>query len=1098
MGQSVADAATMTTHRVVGIFASDDVMYYHSNHCSKCRNNKSGRFFETKTKTSATSKSTWRHILYLKPLTATAAVEPSIRCSNNKLAHCTNKTNQRRRSDMSKRRTPFYLSTTGVVTRLISSVALLILLGSSCLSAPSVVHAQQQPTEMNLDIDFGTCRLYMAISDLNQNDNLDADPEYIRFLSYWTAQAIRDIRFIELPVVLQQNFQRYAAVPGNTGVENEISLAGVTPTSRPPAGRIQELEDICASTRLALGIALEEQMGGTDPPPTSSSTRQPTLAVRPTTSATKTPRPTTPQPPMTTLPPALFPTDPPLATLPPALLPTHPPLVTPTPGSQVPIYEPVSFTECRIFMAVADRSRDNQLDAGEYTQLINRIAGTSYDTFESMPNNVQQTFERLSTADGTIDIFGSRPGQTLSDEQSDYLEGVCQETEQAVIEALGVITDAPNSMPQPSIQQRPTSSPIFAPVGFPTITREPTPVPTSTNRVVTIPSAFLVSNTAGLATADLNGPQGELSTQGLSTAYSNMVQNVLNDLQGQAKRVAFANSTTIQDVNNNTQEEQDTYGASVARSPTGQRQLRTSSAVIFSKQHSHYMNRRRLVLTFVRSSPEIYTFVDTPCPANTTSNALQCQTAYANYEISITDDEDPQLVTNRLVTETQNAIEEGALQAQLELVEPNSTFTVLEASFPVTPPATRSPTRAPAPTSAPAPTGAVDGEDDDLSDDEILYIILGSVFGVVLMSLIAACLLVCGCYFTQRSSAGKTVPQRKLQSSTQQSQRQIRKQASWVEQKRSNFQNQEQVWTSQPTRTVEQFDDEEIGMDSSAVIESTGRNEDSTSAYGKFQILDAPEAPRDPPEEDNSDSSDSGSDNELGRPPPPPPPPPQQPQQQQQAPPPPALSPLQTDPLEAPSTALTSESMPGNEAASKPTKFAQPVQPVNQPPKKTRFFNLFRKSKTPSLRPTSSPRPASSPPQKHASSSHLSADTSKKADVSQSEAEKSEGFAELPAMGTGKDEEEIVVESQAPLPPPARTSDQDVAADEPTVQPVATSEAHAAADDDQGVSTKEQADKSEATSEAQPAKASEKSTQEESIEPESLVSRNEVRWFCRN
>ena len=114
-----------------------------------------------------------------------------------------------------------------------------------CQRASAEVSAQ------SLDnVSFEQCRLYLAISDLNRNDSMDSDPEYIRYLNYWSSDAIGRTSFNDLSPVLLANFNAYARLEG------EINLQGALPGTIPTTQEAAFLLEVCEGTRTSLKIAL--------------------------------------------------------------------------------------------------------------------------------------------------------------------------------------------------------------------------------------------------------------------------------------------------------------------------------------------------------------------------------------------------------------------------------------------------------------------------------------------------------------------------------------------------------------------------------------------------------------------------------------------------------------------------------------------------------------------------------------------------------------------------------------------------------------------------------------------------------------------------
>ena len=673
------------------------------------------------------------------------------------------------------------------------------------LLSPSPVDAQQSST-------YEECRLYLAISDLDQNDSLDSDPEYIRFLNQWSRQRFGDTVFQELPAALQSNFQPFA-----DPATGEINIRGTKPGNIPTQEEMERLEQFCDATE----AALDGNAGG----PQS----QPTLP------------PSTPRP-------------------------TYAPGV-PTPA---PIYQRTTFEECLIYMAISDSTRDNLLSASEYVTFINNLGNLDYTTFNSLPVVIQLTYNNLSDR-RDINIDGARLGEIVSQEQSAYLKRVCDDTELAIISALGGgglptpnrPTLAPATLPPAIIV--PTNPPIIptAPPFIPTIaplpvmtpppsTSEPvptasgdTPQPTSAQPIsgqlptappivtaapiasivippgdgrVTINAAFIIASAAGFVTKEELENPNDRNRRGLATAFDLMVRDLLGSRSMPGSMSVSMPSTTEGARNSSSSNETAVEDAlnemSTGVPGVGTRRVQEEShthTTTFRQQSSspqlHPLHGRKLTIFFIPGGSDIFSVEDIDCDANLPSEAV-CHKIFAGYELQATADEDLQLLYNQLVPATQNYIDQGELQKQLTIVDPTSDLSVVRSSYPVewiTSPPTASPK---------------DGDDDDKER----YILIGSIGGALFLILMASLILAIGCYCCQRNSVPTTG--RKVIPSTAGPSR--------VRMSKSTRPTQVQVpLVDQQAYPTEVFRDEEYGPE----------DEETSEEFGTFQIVDTTPPP---------------------------------------------------------------------------------------------------------------------------------------------------------------------------------------------------------------------------------------------------------------
>jgi hypothetical protein len=89
----------------------------------------------------------------------------------------------------------------------------------------------------------------------------------------------------------------------------------------------------------------------------------------------------------------------------------------------------VSFSDCFLSMVISDQDQNMALDETEYVSFINRYFtdGTIFDGFDDLTAALQDNFFQAAE-NGTIDITGSRPSESPSEELLDF----CIITQEAV------------------------------------------------------------------------------------------------------------------------------------------------------------------------------------------------------------------------------------------------------------------------------------------------------------------------------------------------------------------------------------------------------------------------------------------------------------------------------------------------------------------------------------------------------------------------------------------------------------------------------------------------------------------------------------------
>ena len=296
-------------------------------------------------------------------------------------------------------------------------------------SAPPIVRGSLGPT-----VSDGDCRISIAVSDANR-DNLVNDQEYVQLVYRLSDNTLyRFATFAELPINLQINYNSLAAQGQTIG---QINTYGAFPGQIPTEEEELFLRQVCQDT-------------------TSSIAAVPTPA------------------------------------------PVEMPTVSPT----------QDFSECLRDIAFSDTSpRNDFLGQQEYTVFVNLLSTGAFwraSNFQTLPRVLRDNFDTLASVErenpdengygNAIYVYGAIPQLHMPDAiQFEFLRRVCEDTEAALDEAMGMPTEptAPSTpapflppittTPAPSTPA-PTKRQSLAPVSVPIA---PTPIPT----VAVIPTA---------------------------------------------------------------------------------------------------------------------------------------------------------------------------------------------------------------------------------------------------------------------------------------------------------------------------------------------------------------------------------------------------------------------------------------------------------------------------------------------------------------------------------------------------------------------------------------------------------------------------------
>jgi hypothetical protein len=108
----------------------------------------------------------------------------------------------------------------------------------------------------------------------------------------------------------------------------------------------------------------------------------------------------------------------------------------------------IAKQRCYIDMSISDSNRDSLLVEEEYLRFVNRLSNYEYqgEEFENLPGNIKDNFFNLAL-NGSIDLTGSKPGQSATQQQQVFLARVCCETDLATQNPSQPTTPPPDSEP---------------------------------------------------------------------------------------------------------------------------------------------------------------------------------------------------------------------------------------------------------------------------------------------------------------------------------------------------------------------------------------------------------------------------------------------------------------------------------------------------------------------------------------------------------------------------------------------------------------------------------------------------------------------------
>jgi hypothetical protein len=297
-------------------------------------------------------------------------------------------------------------------------------------------------SSIQLDVTQNKCFYAATIGDANRDSSLERYTEFPRYANQVSGNSYGfGTSYEELPLVVQSVFDEFVDdISAGT-----INIVGSKSSESVTTEQATKLNALCQSTAVAILAA-----NGDIPTPLASPVSVPVPVDVPVipTSAAPIPSPVADVSPVTT------------------------PSVDDNSNSNGNIpddyVESFTVTDCLLKIAFSDGSRDNALNSDEYYEFINRItddAFVEYASFDTLPEILRNNFITLAggTADGTIDVMGSKPGQTPSQEDTDRLNEFCKLTDVAIQGAkdgTNADTSPPVAAPVPDAGTTPSVSNI--------------------------------------------------------------------------------------------------------------------------------------------------------------------------------------------------------------------------------------------------------------------------------------------------------------------------------------------------------------------------------------------------------------------------------------------------------------------------------------------------------------------------------------------------------------------------------------------------------------------------------------------------------------
>lgn len=242
------------------------------------------------------------------------------------------------------------------------------------------------------------CLFAMSIGDSNRDSSLAKLVEYPRYANQLSGNKYGfSTTFDGLPAYVQAVFGDFS--DATTGL---VNIIGAKASETLTAAQGITLNSFCRST----GIAVLAADGDVATPVAKAPAAAPTAAAAPV-------------------------------------------VTTPAFAEGVPSGFKPSFTSATCFRMIAftDVSRDNKLSSSEYYAFVNRLSADAFKvagSYDALPDVLKTNYQSLAGS-GEINVFGSKPGQTATQDDTDRLTKLCIDTDVALQAAVGQLS--PGSAP---------------------------------------------------------------------------------------------------------------------------------------------------------------------------------------------------------------------------------------------------------------------------------------------------------------------------------------------------------------------------------------------------------------------------------------------------------------------------------------------------------------------------------------------------------------------------------------------------------------------------------------------------------------------------
>ena len=348
---------------------------------------------------------------------------------------------------------------------------------------------------------------------------------------------------------------------------------------------------------------------------------------------------------------------------------------------------------CFASLANADEDDDNTIDEMEFVTFLDRFIGVGQDTAISF-GDLDVAFRTLfnatsSVSSGEIDIGGTKPEQTPSEEELLSLNSFCNETERTVatVRSSTVLLKKCRDSVQIAKENDITNNTLTKDeyVVFMYAMTDVDADNTTFREMSETLREFYADLASSLETLDVNA---WVNGGSLTEVQLNSTLTTCGAALALAKQVAPpdpADTTTI-------------FGSFIVSNEQG---IEATDLGVASAHHQDlasayddFVNaevtllagasadrrlrgRRLVVLGVTTNSSELYQIDNSSCPENVQSTGTACQIVYGRFELLYRNEDNLEVFVDRVTTTLQQAIRNGNLQDTLEQINPSSPFTIL-------------------------------------------------------------------------------------------------------------------------------------------------------------------------------------------------------------------------------------------------------------------------------------------------------------------------------------------------------------------------------------------------------------------------------------